>query len=378
MGENGLPAWERITGVELRLTSLLPGEAGGQVILCALDAAAASQATTRWQPLTFQGITVEVEDLPLPSAPWSPPPNNTALAVKVKSNGFDAGLPQVLGYLPRSFSPGDAEYLAFWAHAPLSGVELAVWLLDHGQNPASPVMIKLSPGWDKYRLDLSQPAAQLGGREIAGIALAVIPPAGSDSVTIILDEWELEGSKSLEGYMGRFAVSQDAGNIRWRLTGSSHTKGFLWDVPGMSASIPHPHHLGLEAEIQRPGNKQTAISIQQLGRDPGEISLELKTDAWEGAVFEGQLSIPNGSSSYLPGFGGTAPTGHLRLESRLNTGSFELTAWQKPGLGAFPEPQASPTRRGLSLRQKGASCRCPDRRLAAGRGFIGANHFRRL
>ncbi|NLY51987.1 MAG: hypothetical protein GX063_03665 [Firmicutes bacterium] len=348
--KNGLPAWEKITGVELRLTSLLPGTASGQITLSALDIGTASRAASRWRPLPYQEASVELEDLPLSAAPWSPPPSNTALAVKVKSNSFDTRLPQILGYLPRPFSPADAEYLTFWAHTPLSGTELTIWLLDYGRNAAGPVSIKLSPGWDKYRLDLSKPAVQLRGREIAGIALAVTPPPGSDSVTIILDEWQLEGSKSLEGYMGRFAVSQDSGTIRWRFTGNSQTKGFHWDVPGQTSDIPHPHYLGLEAEIQRPGNKHTAISIQQLGMGDGETSLELKTDAWEGTVLEGQLSIPNGSPSSQPALGGGVPTGHLRLESRLNTGSFEVTAWQKAGPALISEPSASPTRRGLSLK----------------------------
>ena len=125
---------------------------------------------------------------------------------------------------------------------------------------------------------MSKPAVQLRGREIVGIAFGGNPAAGSDFVTIILDEWQLEGSKSLEGYMGRFAVSQDSGTIRWRFTGNSQTKGFHWDVPVKPPISPSPL-LGGGAEIQRPGNKHTAISIQQLGMGDGETSLELKTDA---------------------------------------------------------------------------------------------------
>ena len=164
--------------------------------------------------------------------------------------------------------------MTFWAHTPLSGTELTIWLLDYGRNAAGPVSIKLSPGWDKYRLDLSKPAVQLRGREIAGIALAVTPPPGSDSVTIILDEWQLEGSKSLEGYMGRFAVSQDSGTIRWRFTGNSQTKGFHWDVPGQTSDIPIPTTWGW-----RPRSSAPAISTRQY-----------PSSSWEWAMVKQALS----------------------------------------------------------------------------------------
>ena len=98
--KDGLPAWDKITGVELRLVSLLPGDSYGQLIFCALDAGTASRASSRWRPLTPQGTMIEVEDVPLPHAPWSPPPGNTALAVRVKGSGIGPSRPQVLGHLP--------------------------------------------------------------------------------------------------------------------------------------------------------------------------------------------------------------------------------------------------------------------------------------
>ncbi len=349
--KNGLPAWERITGVEIGLVNLLPGEVSGQVILSALDIGTASRAISRWRPITSQGV-MELEDVPLSIAPWSPPSNNTALAVTVKHSSPDARLPQVLGCVPRSFSPVDAEYLTFWAHAPLSGAKLTIWLLDSEQEAAGPVEFELSPGWQKYQLDLSKPQDQLKGREITAIALTILPPPGCDSLTIILDEWLLEGTQSVEGYMGRFTVAQEKGGIWWRVSGSTQTKEFQWDVPGRTSDLPYPHHLGLEARFQRPGNKSTQISINQLGMDHGETSLWLEADVWEGTVVEGQISIPNGSPSSIRDTesGAAAPSGHLRLESQLNTGSLAIAAWQKEAPPIISEPMASSTRRGLSLK----------------------------
>jgi hypothetical protein len=345
--KDGLPAWDKITGVELRLVSLLPGDSYGQLIFCALDAGTASRASSRWRPLTPQGTMIEVEDVPLPHAPWSPPPGNTALAVRVKGSGIGPSRPQVLGHLPRSFFPADAEHLTFWVQGPSAGIQLAIWLLDEEGNTAAPVSLELSPGWAKYRLDLSGPAAQLRGREAAAIALALTPPPGADSAAVILDEWQLEGAPSVEGYMGRFALSQDSGTIRWRLTGSSQTKGFQWDLPGITDAVPHPHHLGLDAEIQRPGNQRTAVSIQQLGTGDGETNLALRTDTWEGTVLEGRLSIPNSGS--ISASAGKAPTGHLRLETQLLAGSLAVTAWQKTQPAFISDPLPDSTQRGLSL-----------------------------
>ena len=99
----GSPPGRRLPGWNFGLPVCFPGTASGQITLSALDIGTASRAASRWRPLPYQEASVELEDLPLSAAPWSPPPSNTALAVKVKSNSFDTRLPQILGYLPAPF-----------------------------------------------------------------------------------------------------------------------------------------------------------------------------------------------------------------------------------------------------------------------------------
>ena len=353
----GIPSWEKITAIELELTSLLPGTSKGQVIFGALDVVGTNQATDRWQHLKPRDTLVQLESIPLPIAPWMPPPGNTALSVSIEKlkEPSPAEPPQVWGLLPRSFSPSEAQYLTFWAHAPAPGTGLTIWLLDEHNQATSPFQFGLSPGWHQYSITLTKPAAQLGGRTIASIVLAITTAPGTKSATILFDEWQLQGVEAMEGYMARFAASVEKGPIHWELSGSGQTSAFQWDAPGMVENVPHPNHLKLAATFNRPGNKHTSFSVLQAGIGgigDGQTTLQLKANAWDRTILEAQLTLPNGSDDLYHRSTETTPTGRFRVRTTLNTSIWEFLAFRQPQTLTLTDPWEARPYQGMAVSLK--------------------------
>lgn len=346
----GIPTWERITGIQVRLNGLLPGSAEGQVILGALDGCRAYLATDRWQSLGPLDAIIEIGSIPLSTAPWLPPPGNTALSLTVKqldpddfskaeSSEGHKKLPQVLALLPRSFAPAEVERLSFWVHSVSSGVEMTVWLMNSEGKTTSPLDFLLLPGWHQYSIDLAKPAGQLEGKAVTSIVLAVQPAPKTTSATLLLDQWQLEGMRSTETYMARFAASRESGPLLWQLTGSGQTGGFQWDAPGMAQGVPN--HLGLEAVLYRPGNKRLDLSLLQQGVGDGQTTFRIMADVWDRTTLEGKLAMSNSTDSSPVGPSAAFATGHLKLKTNVGTSTWKLSAFQQRQTSLLAESWAS-------------------------------------
>ncbi|NLJ24847.1 MAG: hypothetical protein GX354_05390 [Firmicutes bacterium] len=366
--KTGIPTWERITALEITLTSLLPGTLEGQLVLAALDATGVNQAPQRWQSLRPRDYAVDIKSIPVPTAPWLPPPSNMALSITVEKlkgsstipspneprKGNDPEEPQVWGLIPRPFTPTEAKTLTFWAYAPEPGMGLTIWLVDLRGKVTNPFSFQLSAGWHEYEIALDKLATYHLGEVITSIVLAITPSPGRSSATLLLDEWQLSDMQFTEGYMARFAASKEDNLVHWRLTGSGQTEGFRWDAPGMQPGVPHPNHLAFDATLYRPGNKHIGFSILQAGMTDGETHLEFEADTWDRTMVDGQLTLPNGTSSPVTDSSPAPATGHLRLRTTLDQSTWELSVFRQ--LQASPllqtrefYPQEAQTIQGLAL-----------------------------
>lgn len=367
--KTGIPAWDRITALEITLTSLLPGTLAGELVLAALDATGVNQAPQRWQSLEPRDMSIDIKSIPVPIAPWLPSPSNTALSITVERHkgtspipsadepwkGNDPEEPQVWGLIPRPFAPTDAKTLTFWAHASEPGMGLTIWLVDARGKVTNPFSFQLSTGWHEYNIALDKLATHHLGEVITSIVLAISPGQGRSSATLLLDEWQLSGMQSTESYMARFAASKEDSLVHWRLTGSGQTDGFRWDAPGMEPGVPHPNHLAFDATLYRPGNKHIGFSVLQAGMIDGETHLAFEADTWDRAMVDGQLTLPNGTSSPAIPSSPTPATGHLRLRTTLDQSTWELSAFRQLQTSPLPKtwepyPQEDRTIEGLALR----------------------------
>mgnify|MGYP000891208033 FL=1 len=345
----GIPTWEEITSIQVRLKNGLPGTARGQVVLGALDVSRTNKGEDRWYALPPQEHDIEITTIALPHAPWMPPPGNTALSVEIRQTfpprAPNGNSPQICGELPRDFSLSEAAAVTFWAHTPTLGPEITVWLLNGHGEPYGPWPMQLVPGWQEYTIPLGKVSAHLTNDTISMVGLSINPGPGSESTTILLDEWQLQDVQFTESYMARFAAEQRFGSIDWQLTGSGQTRGFRWDAPGMSLNVPHPDHLRLQATIHGPSDKETTIAVMQEGTTNGQTTLQVDTSTWDQSNLKAHITLPNGTSLA----GDTAPvTGQIDFQTTGQATNWELFAFQKTSKSLFTQPSQSSTHRGLA------------------------------